>query len=225
MEPLAANPAETLRSVRPLLLVSATALSLYLCYRLALPFVSALAWALALAVLFAPLQHHLEAKLRPNLAACVSVLLIGLIVVVPATFVAQQLVQQTAKGAETVEAKVTSGEWRRALEKQPRLAPLADWIERRVDLPGSAKTFTAWLSRLAASFVRGSVFQLLGFGLTFYLLFFFLRDRQPVLQSIRALSPLSEAEMDTLCGRIGDTIHATVYGGSPSRPCRGCSAA
>jgi predicted PurR-regulated permease PerM len=140
------------------------------------------------------------------------VLSIGLIVVVPATFVGQQLVQQTAKGAETIEAKVTSGEWRRALEKQPRLAPLAEWIERRVDLPGSAKSFAAWLSGLAANFVKGSVFQLLGFCLTFYLLFFFLRDRRPVLQSIRALSPLSEAEMDTLCERINDTIHATIYG-------------
>ena len=212
MQPLAANSAETLRSVRPLLLVSAAALGVNLCYRLALPFVPALAWALALAVLFVPLQRQLEARLRPNLAACVSVLSIGLIVVVPATFVGQQLVQQTAKGAETIEAKVTSGEWRRALEKQPRLAPLADWIERRVDLPGSAKTFAAWLSGLAANFVKGSVFQLLGFCLTFYLLFFFLRDRQPVLQAIRALSPLSEAEMDTLCERINDTIHATIYG-------------
>ncbi len=209
---LADNGGGTFRQVQTLLLLSATALGIYLCYRLALPFVPALAWALALAVLFAPLQRHLEAKLRPNLAACVSVLLIGLIVVVPATFVGQQLVQQTAKGAETVEAKVTSGEWRRALEKQPRLAPLADWIERRVDLPGSAKTFAAWLSGLAANFVKGSVFQLLGFCLTFYLLFFFLRDRRPVLQSIRALSPLSEAEMDTLYERIGDTIHATIYG-------------
>lgn len=213
MEPLAVNPAETLRSLRPLLLVSATALGIYLCYRLALPFVPALAWALALAVLFVPLQRRLEAKLkRPSLAAAIAVVLIGLIVVVPATFVGQQLVQQTAKGAETIEAKVTSGEWRRALEKQPRLAPLADWIERRVDLPGTAKTFAAWLSGLAANFVKGSVFQLLGFCLTFYLLFFFLRDRRPVLQSIRALAPLSEAEMDTLCERINDTIHATIYG-------------
>jgi predicted PurR-regulated permease PerM len=213
MEPLAANSGTVLRSVRPLLLMVATALGLYGCYRLALPFVPALAWALALAVLFVPLQRRLEAKLkRPSLAAAIAVVLIGLIVVVPATFVGQQLVQQTAKGAETIEAKVTSGEWRRALEKQPRLAPLADWIERRVDLPGTAKTFAAWLSGLAANFVKGSVFQLLGFCLTFYLLFFFLRDRRPVLQSIRALAPLSEAEMDTLCERINDTIHATIYG-------------
>lgn len=209
---LADNGGRTFPQVQTLVLMSVTGLGIYLCYRLALPFVPALAWAVALAVLFAPLQRRLEAKLRSGLAASVSLLLIGLIVVVPAAFVGQQLVQQTAKGAETVEAKVTSGEWRRALENQPRLAALADWIERQVDLPGSAKTFAAWLSGLAAKFVRGSVFQLIGFCLTFYLLFFFLRDCQPLLRSIRALSPLSTPEMDALGDRISDTIHATVYG-------------
>lgn len=213
MEPPAANPTETLRSIRPLLLLAVTALGLYGCYRLALPFVPALAWALALAVLFAPLQRRLEAKLkRPSLAATVAVILIGLTVVVPATFVGQQLVQQAASGAESVAAKVSSGEWRQALAARPRLAAAAEWVEQRVDLPGSAKSFAAWLSAGAGRLLRGSVFQLIGFGLTFYLLFFFLRDRVEVLRSVRALVPLSEAELDTLFARISDTIHATIYG-------------
>jgi len=48
--------------------------------------------------------------------------------------------------------------------------------------------------------------------LTFYLLFFFLRDRRAALQSLRSLSPLSEAEMDRLFGQIGDTLAATING-------------
>ena len=48
--------------------------------------------------------------------------------------------------------------------------------------------------------------------LTFYLLFYFLRDRRAVLLSLYALSPLSEADMDRLCSRVGDTVHATIYG-------------
>ncbi len=213
MEPPAANPTETLRSIRPLLLLAVTALGLYGCYRLALPFVPALAWALALAVLFAPLQRRLEVKLkRPSLAATVAVILIGLTVVVPTTFVGQQLVQQAASGAESVAAKASSGEWRQALAAQPRFAAAAEWVEQRVDLPGSAKSFAAWLSAGAGRLLRGSVFQLIGFGLTFYLLFFFLRDRVEVLRSVRALVPLSEPELDTLFARISDTIHATIYG-------------
>jgi len=47
---------------------------------------------------------------------------------------------------------------------------------------------------------------------TFYLLFYFLRDQRAVLRSLRALSPLSEADMERLFSRVGDTVHATMYG-------------
>jgi hypothetical protein len=40
--------------IRLLALIAATAFGLYLCYLMALPFVPALTWALALAVLFMP---------------------------------------------------------------------------------------------------------------------------------------------------------------------------
>ena len=68
---------------RTFLLAAFTAIGLYLCYLLAAPFLSTLTWAIALAVLFMPLQVWLESKLRhPNIAALVSVLIIGLIVVI-----------------------------------------------------------------------------------------------------------------------------------------------
>ncbi|MCU0786254.1 MAG: AI-2E family transporter [Verrucomicrobia bacterium] len=191
----------------------ATGIGIYLCYRLALPFLPALVWALALAVLFTPFHRWLESKLKhPSLTAAISVLMVGLIVAVPATFVGQRLVMESAKGAEIIKTKVESGEWRRAIEAQPRLTPLADWIERQFDLPGTVKAFATWLTTTAGSIVKGSVVQVIGFCLTFYLLFYFLRDRRAALQSLRSLSPLSAADMDRLFGRVTDTIYATVYG-------------
>jgi predicted PurR-regulated permease PerM len=199
--------------IQVLVLIVATILGIYVCYQLALPFLATLVWALALAVLFTPFQRWLESKLkRPNLAAAISVLVGSLVVAVPATFVGQRLVQEAAKGTEFIKTKVESGEWRRAIGAQPRLAPLADWIERKVDLPGTVKTLSNWLTTTAGSIVMGSVVQVIGFCLTFYLLFFFLRDRSAALQSLRSLSPLSEPEMDRLFGRVADTIYATVYG-------------
>src|SRR5690606_11963468 len=50
------------------------AVAIYLSYRLALPFVPALTWALALAVVLVPVQQRLERRLgRPALAASASV--------------------------------------------------------------------------------------------------------------------------------------------------------
>lgn len=208
-----ANDWGSKRHVQALVLMLVTALGILICYRLSVPFLPALAWALALAVLFAPLQAWLESRFgRPSLAAVIAVLVIGLIVVVPLTFVVQQLVQQAAQGAALVQAKVDSGEWRRALEAQPRLVPILDRIEQQFDVPGTAKELATWISTVAGSIVKGSVYQVIGFCITFYLLFFFLRDRQLALQSLRDLSPLRDAEFDRLCGRVSDTIHATVYG-------------
>lgn len=190
-----------------------TAIGIVICYLVAAPFVPAIAWSLALAVLFTPLQHWLEAKLkRPSLAAIVSVFLIALIVVVPVSFVGQKLGAQAAKGAELVETKVDSGEWRQAIAAQPRLAPIADRIEQEIDLPGTVKSLASWFSKTAGTIVKGSVVQAIDFCLTFYLLFFFLRDRTLALEATRSLSPLSDTEMDLLYGRVSDTIHATVYG-------------
>ena len=52
----------------------------------------------------------------------------------------------------------------------------------------------------------------IGLLLTFYLLFYFLRDRRSVLLALCSLSPLSDADMNRVFSRVGDTVHATIYG-------------
>ena len=208
-----ANDGGARSHIQALVLIVAIALGIYVCYRLALPFVPAIVWALALAVLFTPFHRWLEPKLKhPSLAAAVSVLMVGLIVAVPVSFVVQRLIMESARGAEIIKTKVESGEWRRAIEAQPRIAPLADWIEQTIDPSGTVETFATWLTTTAGSIVKGSVVQVIGFCLTFYLLFYFLRDRHPALQWLRSLSPLSKTEMNRLFSRVADTIYATVYG-------------
>ena len=199
--------------VHTLLLMAVTVIGIYFSYRLAAPFLAALTWALALAILFAPLLRWLESKVKyPNLAATICVLLIALIVVVPATFVADRIISEAISGAETVKTMIESGEWRRMFEAHPRIAPAGDWIARELDLTGMANSATSWLTGLGASFVQGSIMQLIGIVLTFYMLFYFLRDRAIALKSLRALSPLAEADMTRLFNDVSDTVHATLYG-------------
>jgi predicted PurR-regulated permease PerM len=195
------------------MLMAATVGGVYLCYRLALPFLAAFTWALALAVVFVPFQRWAESKVkRPSVAAAISVLVIGLVVLGLAAFVGQRLIQEAGNSADLIKNKVASGEWRQVIAAHPRLVPFADWVERQFDLPGTTKDFANWLTTTAGAFVKGSMVQAVGFCLTFYLLFFFLRDRRAALQALRSLSPLTDLEMDRLFGRAGDTIYATIYG-------------
>lgn len=200
-------------NVHTLVLIIVTVVGIYLCYMLAAPFIPALTWALALAVLFAPMYRWIVSKVKyPNLAATICVFVAALIVLVPSIFVAERIINEAAKGAESINKLVESGEWQRSLEVHPLIAPVGHWIEQQVDLTGVVKSATSWLTELAKSFVQGSVMQLIGIVLTFYMLFYFLRDRVEMLDSLRSLSPLVKADMNRMFVDVSDTIHATVYG-------------
>ena len=60
--------------------------------------------------------------------------------------------------------------------------------------------------------MRGSIAQAIGFLLTFYFLFYFLRDWRDALASLLNVSPLSENELGAVASRVTDTIYATFYG-------------
>lgn len=189
--------------VHTLVLMLATVVGLYLCYKIALPFISILVWALTLAVMFTPLQLWLESKLKhPNFAALISILLIGLIVIVPILLIGEQLLTQVVKGSQLIESKINSGEWQRVLETQPHLASIVSKIEQYINFPEAIKALNAKLGNTAGAIVRGSIFQVIGLVLVFYMLFFLLRDRFWALQSIAFLSPLSQAEMHKLYKRV-----------------------
>jgi len=199
--------------VHALVLMVATGIGVYLCYWMTVPFLPALAWALALAVLFVPLHRRIESRLkRPTLAAMFSVLAVALIVVVPAIFVANEIVGQAVEGADSVRILVESGRWRHAFDAHPQIAPIGHWLEKHFDLPGLIQSAASWLTSAASGFVQGSVVQVIGIVLTFYILFYFLRDRSVALQLLRSLSPLSRADMNRLFSDVFNTVNATVYG-------------
>jgi predicted PurR-regulated permease PerM len=214
----------TFRARRSLiLLLIITGFAVYICFLMAKPFLPALVWALAFAVLFTPLQIWLESKLKiASLAALASVLIISCMVIIPALFVGQQLAIQAVSGAQLIETKVESGEWRRLLNAQPTLAPIIEEIEQQINLPETVKSFTVWVSNSAGTLLKGSIFQLIGFVITIYLLFFFLRDRQSAKQHLSSFLPLSNTQSQQVFKHVGDTIHAIIYGTLAVAAVQGC---
>ena len=201
------------KQIHLLIIMLATALGIYLCYKLAAPFLPVITWALTLAILFVPIQHWFERRIKnSNLATTASVLVISLIVVVPMIFLGTQLITEVVKGADIIKKKIEDGEWRRTFDSHSHFASLRKWIEEQTDLPGALNNLYSWLTSLGASFVQGSVLQLFGLLLTFYLLFYFLRDRKIILQSLHSLSPFSMGAMNRLFKEVSDTVYATIYG-------------
>ena len=196
-----------------LVLVIATALAFYLCYRLVRPFLPALAWALALAVVAHPLHRWVARRIQQtNIAAGLSVVIVMIILVAPVLFVTERLVREAASGVEMMSAGTATGRWRAAVERNPQLAPILRWVETQIDVQGEARRAAEALTSRLSSFVTGSIWMMVELLITLFTLFFFFRDRRVILRAMRSLVPLSEAETDDVFGRVADTIYATIYG-------------
>lgn len=228
-----------------LALVAITVVVIYLCYRVIAPFLPALAWALALAVIVHPLHLWMRSWMRwHSPAAALSVVLVGLTIIVPVTFVTHQLVREARHALGTVQGELESSAWRARLEQHPRLKPVASWVEMQLGLPATKEpetnqsgpfdatskdtsTASAPQSSMYSGPAQGAVnvlaqgvssvlsnFTWLAMQLCIALLalFFFFRDREQALQTLRSLMPLSERETDDVFKRVTETIHATIYG-------------
>jgi predicted PurR-regulated permease PerM len=199
--------------IRGIALAALVAVGIYLCYRLAQPCIPSLVWAGALALVFNPVHQYFESKVRnTNMAAAFSGLLIGLLVVVPATWFAQKLAEQAISVPENIQKQIAAGKWHIDGGEHPLMAHLLARIERQVGSPENASMAMAWLKTILSRLIKESAAAVVEVSLTLYFLFYFLRDRLSVLKAIRSFSPLSESETDTLFSRVNDTIHATLYG-------------
>jgi predicted PurR-regulated permease PerM len=194
-------------------LVAATALLLGLCALFARPFLGSLAWALALAIVAHPLHRWFKRRIgNANVASGMAVILITLLIVGPALLVVQNVVLEAGAGLKTIEAGVQSGEWRAAIERNPRLAPALRTLETQAQLGAQAQALAAKVGEWLTKIVTGSAWAVVELLLTLFLLFYFFRDREKVLAALRGLVPLSEQETDKVFARVADTVHATVFG-------------
>ncbi len=216
MQPPAPEPTSDWGSpiqARALVLMTLTGAGLLLCYGMTAPFIAPLTWALAIAVMSEPLHRKIEARVsRPNLAALLTVLAIMCIVVAPSILLASRLLDTAASAVTMVRELVESGAWRTPLDANPITAPLGRWIELNFDLIGLVQAAGSWLTDAATSMLRGSVLRVVELLLTFYVLFYFLRDRLFLLRALRRMLPLSRQELNTIYTQVFDTVHATVYG-------------
>jgi predicted PurR-regulated permease PerM len=187
----------------------------YLAWRLVAPFVPALAFAFALAMLGEPLYSRLEKKLhRKNTAAFTSVVVICLTLVIPVIFLAQVLAREVIQGMGSVSADLDK--LRSSLERIPFIGPWLSWLDSQLDLPDDAVEATRgiaqWASSIASLIVTRSAWAITQIATTLVVLFYFLRDQESILTTIRSLVPLREDETDQLFARITETIRISLYG-------------
>lgn len=194
-------------------IISATVLMVYLSYLIAEPFLPSLIWALALAVLSHPVYKRTLplVRSRTTTAAIVSGA-VALIVVVPVIFLGRETILEAWSNFQYVQGLFQSGEWRNALNRYEFTSTALVWVEEQFALQGVVQQIANAAPGVISNFVSGSAWALVQMLLTFFALFFFLRDSDALVAGLRGLLPFSNQEIDKIFKRVDDTIYATIFG-------------
>lgn len=194
-------------------LTVALVLGLVLCYLIALPFLPAIVWSVTLAVLFSRLERRLQRIVKtPGMAATITVTIAAIVVVVPFALVSGTLINEVVESGNLLRKAFTTETWTRLVHDHPEMAPAIRWINQQIDPQQLVQLFTEQLGKWSADLVQGSISSVVGLLVTFYFLFYLLRDQDRALKAVQRMLPFSTAEFHMLMDRISSTIFASVYG-------------
>lgn len=181
------------------------------------PFLPALVTSAVLATLGYPVHRRIQRAVpQPDVAALITTTAIFFLVLLPTLALSVVLIDQLRQGAEWVRGVVESltspgGAVTRALDyvagylgvESPGLTrPVADQLSGLVGL----------LARRTFGFLSGLGGWLLQAAAALFTLFYFLRDADGLMRTVKWLVPLDEESTDHLVRRTRDVIYATVFG-------------
>ena len=193
----ATGPSWLDRGVPHLALLALTVLALVLCYLIARPFVSSLAWATALAVVATPLQRRIAMRVgSASLAAALTAALVAVLIIVPGGVLIPGMVREVVEGFAVLRGQIESQAWDDALERHEWTRPLWAWVKERVDFGDFVQHGGALLTAAGSFAIKTSFIGVVQLALVFFFLFYFLRDHDSLLASVASLLPLTPAEME-----------------------------
>jgi predicted PurR-regulated permease PerM len=178
-------------------------------------------WAAVFAMLFQPLFLRLAGLLRgrTSLAAFLSTLIVVLVVLVPSGLLATALAQQ----ALSLYQRIASGEInadalvRYAERFLPALTRMLERYEVEVEqvrdsLQSAAGSATQYIAEQALAVGQNALIFAVLFGLMLYLLFFFFRDGERIIEALIRAIPMGDERERQLFRKIAEVSRATVKG-------------
>ena len=201
--------------LRAAVLAALAVLLLYLCWRILAPFLTAISWAFALAVIAAPVYRRLRVRLvSPTLASLLTVILVIAVVIAPSVLLARALfneaaglVHQTGNDSEGL---------RSAIDRMPLIGGAFRWLDERIDVADAAveslRNAAGSVSSALSAFVAGSMRVLGQIGAAIFILFYLLRDGEAILGSAMQFTPLDRDFTRAMFERIVRTLRVSLGG-------------
>jgi len=211
------------RRATNLFLLAAGMLLAYLCFELARPFLTAIAWATILAVVFAPVhvQMHRWIK-RENLSALASTSLTLLLGVLPLVLIVSAISREAAQGYQHIREQMAGGATlTETVGKIEGIGPAWHWLNGvltrlDVDMNSLGGQATQYVGETALMLAKGTITNLATFLLNVVLvaftLFFFFRDGPIILGHLQRVIPVELEMSGGIYQLVGKVIRAAIYG-------------
>ncbi len=202
-------------------LAALTAIALYFCYLLVAPFLRPIVFSIILAIVFYPVHARIHRWIRNrDVAAVLSTTAVILFITLAATFLGSAIISGLGDIYQSL-SNPGNGKERLSLYIVHLLDQAVGLVNRYSPIP-----FTEWQgpisnqaekivsSLLAASAgVLGSITSLVVNALiSFFILYFLLRDGRSMLRFGAVLLPLRRVQIARLFACVNDTLNAILYG-------------
>lgn len=194
-------------------LVGATLLTLVLSAALVWPFLSALTWAVTVAVVTHGLWKWLRDKVpRRSVAAGIAVAAVALTVLLPVIFVVYLAATEILETARAWQEQSLVSWLNEKLADFPRLESLWKRLEENIDFTAVVQQVGQQVQSIGTIIVSGIAYTVFQAALMLFVLYYLYRDEDQATAAVWRFSPLTDDETERLLARINDTIHATIYG-------------
>ncbi len=213
------------RRATVIFLVALSAVTLWLGYLIARPFLKPVFFALVLAIVFHPLHAKLHNHIRnANAAAILSTFCALLTITVPAFLLGAALRRELTDlyqslGVQSGSTLQDGGFVVRMLQRFERawmwLGQYVDLsrIDLRAELIERLQQLSAFLLSQVAGVAGGVTSFVAAAGISFFTLFFLFRDGRTLWRRLAVFIPLSAAQLEKLTSGVSRTITASMYGG------------
>jgi len=208
------GPLATGERFRPFALAALTVALIALCVLLAVPFLSAITWGIAFAVIAWPLHAWVLRRLigSRTWSAAMTTLVVIVAVAVPGVFVVRQVGLEAVSATDQVREDQAKNTLRERLARTPGLDGVVAWADRTgVDLDAEVRKAVQSYFGEPAALAQGSVVATLQAVIAVFILFYMLRDRTELLAGVRRLLPMRRTEVDRVFTDAAGSVYANLY--------------
>jgi predicted PurR-regulated permease PerM len=206
-------PPPTASGPRSIALMALSLFFIGLCVLLIIPFLPAISWAAALAILAWPMHRLVRRHVKwPSVAAALSTVIVMATILGSGAVVGYQLASEAASAAVKVQSETAeAGGLQEGAARLPVVGPAVTWLERRnIDVEGETRRFLSSFTRSIAGFTQGSLSAAIQFLVAAFILYFLFREPWKFLEEARELLPMTREESDFLLKRAADSVQANL---------------